>query len=69
MSEDKIEIEVDQTAEAFTDELSDEALDRVREKGATAFCNTWICVNRARLPPAAIPTQEAESGRSCQPVG
>ena len=34
MSEDKIEIDVEQAAEAFTDELSDEALDRLEG----AFC-------------------------------
>jgi hypothetical protein len=39
MSEDKIETDVEQTAEAFTDELSDEALDRVREKeGFSSNC-------------------------------
>ena len=37
MSEDKIETDVEQTAEAFTDELSDEALDRGREKEGVAF--------------------------------
>jgi hypothetical protein len=31
MSKDKIEIDVEQTAEAFTDEMSDEALDREKE--------------------------------------
>jgi hypothetical protein len=36
MSEDKIEIDVEQAAEAFTDELSDEALDRL--EGAFCAC-------------------------------
>jgi hypothetical protein len=38
MSEDKIEIDVEQAAEAFTDELSDEALDRL-EGAACIMCN------------------------------
>ena len=46
MSEDKIEIDVDQTAEAFTDELSDEALDR----GEGAYCSPCQCDCGAGMP-------------------
>jgi hypothetical protein len=42
MSEDKIETDVDQTAEAFTDELSDEALDE-KEGFLLTFTLPTVC--------------------------